>query len=130
MYLGPILNGKCINDFPPKVVFTSTETVIKNETVKGNRRYHHKGFHLQFTLDWSRSKVSEAQWKILKDIINKQTQILLIPYPDKYPNSSFYVASADGIENLSVSNYVGQGYKGSMSFETINPVTEIPDWEV
>jgi len=104
--------------------------VVRNETIAGNRRYHHRGYQFQFTLTWEKSLITEAQWKIIKDIINKNTQILFVPFPDKYPNSTFYVKSYGGIENITVSNYIGQGYKGNLVLETLNPVTEIPDWQV
>jgi len=130
MYLGPILDGKCLNSYPPKVTYFSEEIIKRNETAKGVRRYHNIGFQFQFTLDWSRSMVTETMWEILRVIVNKKSQLLFTPFPDKYPNSSFYIYVIGGMSNLTVENYIGQGYRGTITLETINPVTSIPAWAV
>jgi hypothetical protein len=130
MYLAPILDGQCLNNFPPKVLYAPTEIVVRNETIDGHKRYHHKGYSYQFTLDWGKSLVTEAMYNTLRVMVNKQTQLLFIPYPDKYYNSSFYVKVYGGLENLSITNYIGQGYTGKLVLETIAPVSEMPAWAV
>lgn len=130
MYLGPLLDGQCLRYYPPKVTYKISEIIKRNETSLGYRRYHRLGFHYLFTLDWGRSMITESMWTVIKDIVNKDTTITFIPFPDKYINSSFTVRVIDGLASLTPMGNIADGYRGAITLETTSPVPSVEDWEI
>lgn len=130
MYLGPLLDGQCLRDYPPRISHSTTEIVQKNETALGNRYYHRIGFHFTFTLDWNSSLISESMYSVLISIINKNRSLTFIPYPDKYINSVFTVRIINGLAGIAPYRHLTIGYRGSLNLETTTPVQQVPDWTV
>jgi len=129
-YLAPILDGQCLRDYPPKVDYKVEEILKIHETALGNIRSHRIGFRYVFTLDWRNSLITETQWNVIRQIVNKNTTVSLIPFPDKYYSKSFTVKIINGINNVAVRGYVGIGYTGKLICETADPVVEIDSWNV
>jgi len=128
MYLAPILNGECLNNSPPRVEYLSKKIIKVFETPLGNRRYHTIGYQFTFSLIWDLALCTEVQWEVLREIVNANSTLTFIPYPDKYYSSSFTVKEINGLGGLSIYKYIGFGYRGKVILETIDPIQEIPKW--
>ena len=130
MYLGPILDGVTFNNYPPRVTYKSKLKEIKHETSANYTQIHRIGYRFEFIFVWDKALISETLWESLRVIVNKTSDLTLIPFPDKYYSSSFTVKVIGGIDALDVFHYIGTGYNGRLMLETQIPVLQVPAWAV